>query len=548
MGLVVFLGVPPFILTPKEAKQIFNNGMPIDAIANILLLLAFFCAAVAYFYWTFVALRQRKIGAVFVIFLFNWVALAAFLFPLTTSDGMLLFIQMPTNMLNLGLVFVLSAVLTVLWFTKHSNTVLLSMTAFILVATLPKIPAMFSNFSNNQTGSEILLSETKKNVIAISLDGLPGHVVKDILEQDEDLKRKFKDFVFFENVAASSPATLISQMGIIHGNHDFSNWTNEQAVDWRDLYFNDAEKYDLYTGYTYNDYNQNGTEFSVAQRGPASQFAGIVHMYRSVALRLSSNIGTALFEKIQIWYFKDTLFQFSPSVDTYDDIINIFKSGNDKIGVVYMHFGFTHFPIAIDENCVIRGSDEEWLQKNQNEKGIQKSTFCALRKYAELIDKLKAEGVYDNSLIILNSDHGKPSKYYNAEPYNFRLNENVIWGFDRYLPLLMIKDAQVESDEITYSDQIVILDDLAQTTCYAVENSEACEDTPGVNLLDPTDTPPSEYYIHVARDADSTFKVETQKAVALSREIRLEEAMLESDEINLSTQKSSLSKSIQSSE
>ena len=97
----------------------------------------------------------------------------------------------------------------------------------------------------------------------------------------------------------------------------------------------------------------------------------------------------------------------------------------------------------MDENCVFRISDKEWMGANQNEQGIIAGAKCGLDKYVELIDKLKDLGVYENTTIIFLSDHGKPVAYYpnSPPPHNLKINEHPEYGFDRYQPFLMIKPA-----------------------------------------------------------------------------------------------------------
>jgi hypothetical protein len=532
IGLIVFIGIPPFILEPPQAKQIFNNGMTAQVIAGIVLFMSILCLSIAAIYWLLVLLRLKIIAVALVTFLFSWVALSAFLLPLTTGNGLLPFLDSPTHWTNFYLVFGLAALLTLAWVSVHSNAVLAAMTAFILIAVVPTIPNMFSEFESPKSPSGIHLSENK-NIILVSFDGLPGHTIKDILEGDQTLREPFKDFTFYENVAASAPGTDISQMGIIHGNNDFTNWNNDRQVKWENLYFNDTAKYDFYTLYSFNEYNQKGTRFSGSHLGPSFQFAELDHFYNAVFLRIGTKHGVAMFNKLKGVFLPRDNVRYTHSVDNFDRLTNMMTIGNDRIGVVYLHFGATHFPIRIDENCVDRSSDNEWIEAHSNEPGIINSSLCAMNKYVELLDRLKAINAYDNSLILLISDHGKPSMYYESQPYNLRINGSRIYGFDRYLPMMMIKDIGANQEEIQYDQSHVILDDIAQTTCYAVGGGENCEITTGVNLLDENDEPPLDYLLHVPKNKGSSHRIETLKPVRLSREMPLLDAMRASEEIEL---------------
>jgi hypothetical protein len=530
-GLIVVVGVPPFILDAAAAKDIFNNGMGTQVVYGLTIVLALICLVMMWVYWLATLLLQRNVGAIFVVFTFNWIALTGFLLPLTDADGTLPFFRASTDFVNLILVIIVSALLTLAWFSKHTKTIAISMAAFVLIAVLPTIPPMFSSFSKTQTQNQIKLSN-ESNIILMSFDGVPGHSVKDALLNSPKTANAFKDFTFYENAASSAPSTYSSQLGVVHGNYDFTNWHNDHPVDWRNLYFNDTERYDFTTAYSFNFYNKAGAQFNDVKKDPNAQYRKLFYLYRSVALRLASNIGTRTADKLQQSLFPQTQIHFSRAVENYDAIIDMFTDGNSKTSVVYMHFGFTHYPVILDEKCDLVGRDQ--VYQIQNEQGLENLGQCALKKYAEFTDKLKSIGVYDNTLIILVSDHGKPVWYYDTSPHNLQINGNKEFGFDRYRPLMMIKAPGQRQDAITYSEKIVLIDDIAQTTCYATINDSSCESAPGVNLLDENDTPSSDFYIHVMPDETTTFSVRKQKAVRISREIPLEQAIRENGDIALS--------------
>jgi hypothetical protein len=530
--LVVFLGVPVFILEPLEVRQFFSDGLPGKIIESIFLFVMIFFGLFAAIYWIMTLFRLKIIAAIIVMFAFSWVALAGFLFPLTTASGILPAIEAQTSTTNLLLVLGLASTLTLLSFTRLSKAVHTALAVFIFAATIPSLPGIIGGFGVANNGTEIQLS-TEKNIILMSFDGLPGHVAKGILENDNDLKAAFSDFIFYENAVASAPATLGSQLGIIHGNSNFAEWDSNPPIDWKSLYFNDTEKYDLYTNYTFNLFNQKGTRFSVAKFGTNAQLAELINLYKSVVLRLSTRAGARVYQNFQERAVPKTIFDLSVNVETFDRILNMFTIGNDRIPVVYMHFSFTHFPVVTDENCMMRGTDEKWTSGNQNLNGVKKSTECGMKKFAEFLEKIKEIGAYENSTIFLISDHGKPPTYYDEPPNNFKVNSSEIWGFDRYQPLLMLKAANRSNDGISFNNDYVLLDDIAQTTCYLTENNSSCEDSPGMNLLDEMDIMPSEFFIHVVKPERPNFKIETQNSVLLSRGMPLLDAMRKSDEIEL---------------
>jgi len=224
----------------------------------------------------------------------------------------------------------------------------------------------------------------------------------------------------------------------------------------------------------------------------------------------------------------------SYTLGNFDVLLDNLKVGDSEYSVRYMHFTFTHFPVDFDADCVFRANDPEWFKNNQNRKGVVNEAICGIKKYIAFLDIIKKLGIYNNSLIVLKSDHGKLVKYYSKYPNNLKINGNNHWGYNRYLPTLLIKGFNSSSDSLTQKDELVLLNDLANTLCIASQKIEQCTDIPGVNLLSDNLDDGKGYYLYVAKDAKSTFKFETQKSVTVpSRKYNLLESMLESELIKL---------------
>jgi len=528
-GFLIFLFVPLFMLTSGQSKKIFNNGRELQVVFDILMLVGFFTLIMAAMYWLLILLKRREIGASLARFLFCWVALSGFLFPLTTNNGMFELLTSPLHVLNFILVLGLSICLTVLWGSKYVKTVSVFMATFLVIAILPTIPRFFSEFEKQSGEAHQLNLSTEHNLLLVGLDGVPGHILADLLRANAVLESEFKDFTFYENVASTSPATEASLMGVIYGNHNFLEWKEPFPIDWRDLYFNDADKFNLYTGHKYNIYNNTGTKLSAGRYGVAEQRNELFDLYRNVAVRIFFKPGVNSIDVVDERWFPNRKGKFYSTVKGYDTVVSSLTMGSDRPTVLFSHFTFTHWPVSMDENCNLRKMDKEWMALNNNQDGVVAGAKCGLDKYVELLNKLKSLDAYENTTIILFSDHGKPVLYYDEPPHNLEINGNRDFGFDRYQPFMMIKPANTQNDTIIYSDKIVLLDDLAQTTCYLMQPSDTCDTMPGLNILDETDIAPEEFYIHVVKDITSRWFLQDHKAVRLSRQVPLEAAMRESD-------------------
>jgi len=532
-GFLIFLFVPLFILKPEQSKQIFNNGREIQVVFDILILIGIFAAASSTVYWIFKLFKRREMAASLIRFLFCWVTLSGFLLPLTVNNGMFELLTSPIHKLNFALVSVFSIVLALLWGSKHWKTITVFMATFLVIAIVPTIPRALSLFEKQSGQTDQLRLSTENNLLMIGMDGVPGHILAGLFQESPELESEFKDFTFYNNVSSTSPATDASLMGVMYGNHDFTKWSDPPPIDWRELFFNNADKYNFVTGFKFNRYNNAGTKLSAGRYGVAEQRNELFEMYRNVAVRLFSKFGINSLDVMDEKYFPDRGGKFYATVKGFDSVVASLRADSDRPTVMYMHFSFTHWPTSMDENCVHRKTDKEWMANNQNKDGIVAGAKCAIDKYTGLLAKLKSLDVYQNSTVVLYSDHGKPALYYPESPSNLKINDNRAFGFDRYQPFLMIKPASVEKEVIEYSDRIIILDDLAQTTCYLMNSSRDCETMPGVNILDDNDTPPDSFFIHVAKNIDSRWFLLDHKAVQLSRKVPLEEAMRISDEIEL---------------
>src|SRR3990167_5880801 len=205
----------------------------------------------------------------------------------------------------------------------------------------------------------------------------------------------------------------------------------------------------------------------------------------------------------------------------FDYMIQSISVGNSKKSARFMHFTFTHAPMDFDENCNYRSDDQTWFDTNQNEMGIINEAKCGLNKLAMFITKLKKLGIYDRSLIILKSDHGKPAIYYSKKPDNYKINNHPLWGYDRYRPLLLIKNYNQKHDKLVLKKEFVLLDDLANTIAYSSGQYKNGDIPPGVNLLWHHLPTNRNFHIYVVENQNSSFLFDSHKKITLKTDTNL---------------------------
>jgi hypothetical protein len=240
-----------------------------------------------------------------------------------------------------------------------------------------------------------------------------------------------------------------------------------------------------------------------------------------LALRLNTHAG-AVWDKVNILSLHD-----------YEDLLLDLSANKKGTCIRFMHFTFTHYPVDFDEFGTYRSHDYTWYHANQNEKGVFNETKFAMNKLAEFIPKLKKLDIYDQSLIVLKSDHGKPAFYYDTPPHDLRFNGNKHWGHDRYRPMLMIKGYDTTRNKSETVKDIVLLDDLAKTLWEETEGSIDSNKFPGINLLSTDRTTSDPFFIYVPESAESDWQFDTHIPVQLTRDKPFIDSLRDSPKIRL---------------
>ena len=187
----------------------------------------------------------------------------------------------------------------------------------------------------------------------------------------------------------------------------------------------------------------------------------------------------------------------------------------------FLHFTFTHYPVEFDRTCRYLGHKKTWFDEQQTRSGVKEETICALTKFAEFLAKLKKLGIFEESLVVLKSDHGKPNSYYDVDDIrSLPINGHPLWGYGRYEPFLAIKDFG-SGDSISKSNgSPVLLDDLAKTICVAALSEPQCTKYPGFDILDEELTIPESAVatLFVVKSEKSDFRYDSHKAVTVKRQ------------------------------
>ncbi len=499
---------------------------------------------------------------------FVFILIAGLFSPVTQGGGMLIDpISDPVDRTGLATALAVAGIGTLLLQSRVRRIILAGIATVLLVNAAVSALAFHELYaawkpktiSNDDAVSELLRVSDEMNIFTISFDGLSRDVYVNTLRKHGGQFPSLKDFVVFDDVSTSSPATVASLSGELYGNQNFK-LKAETDFEMRDIapdrlmtnYLND-------NGYRVSTYFDYGRGF----RHPERRFAigdlsaeglhqktfAVINTYRYVTLRIGTNYTVRALRKVGMiidfdtlvrlvldqfelpnemfalagWNFENRLWNAQlkySSVSDYNQYVSGLEVGSDRKVAHFLHFYQTHYPINIDEDCNLYDVGTDWFSNHQNDVGMQKESFCMLTQMSLFVEKLKSLGIYDQSIIILKSDHGRPARYYDpARLVSFRIRGHKDWGYGRYTPLLMVKGARQTQEAIGFNDQPVMTDDLARTLCLHSGVGGDCSVYPGFDLLAPDlEVPPeSEAFYFVVESEKSNFSFGSHEPLVLLR-------------------------------
>jgi hypothetical protein len=126
-------------------------------------------------------------------------------------------------------------------------------------------------------------------------------------------------------------------------------------------------------------------------------------------------------------------------------------------------------------------------------------------------------GIYDNSFIVIKSDHGQPVNFYSSTPNSLKINHHNLWGYNRYKPILLIKNYKNKNKNIKINKVLVMIDDLAKTICSNTQSKENCQSYPGVNLLSSNLSTPRDFHIYITPNKSSSYMLDDLVEVTIRK-------------------------------
>ena len=359
---------------------------------------------------------------------------------------------------------------------------------------------------NDSSNISVKLSSEKENVIIIVLDRAISAYFPYIVNENEDIKEAFSDFTYYPNTLSFGCCTSIASPALYAG-YDYTMYEmnkddekklvekhNEALMTMPVLFVNngfevtvfdqqfanyeDIPDLSIYDGYEkINAYNAQGRfdvddfkyvdvennkmgkiflSFSFAKTAPLLLFNAVYNygIYNSI-----NNYFDKYEDNIYISNHLDNKFYDSYAVlERLPDLIQI---ENESDCLFIMHSVETHEPELLQmpnyemANGVNNSKYARYNVKNDNNGNIieleknQLKHYCvnmsALKQLSVFIEYLKDNDMYDNSRIIVVSDHG-----FNLNLYDeVRINSNEENDITELNPLLLFKDFNTNNAQLT---------------------------------------------------------------------------------------------------
>ena len=326
----------------------------------------------------------------------------------------------------------------------------------------------------------------ERNIIIFSFDGIPGITMNEFTSDPKFLDT-FKDFILHKNTISHSPATYASTYHELFGAMDWKSVasTQLQLEKLSNEFMNSEQIWYLENAIRYGAYSEFGNQANkklliqngailLGKRNSLLAFVSVPIISSSFCkfgfCTLGEKYGNLAnyIRKISLTTgnLSDRMRRSSNDYKAFEKIINSISKDNKVFGSFFGHFTFTHAPILQNENCVFLSSS-----LNQNEQLVRKQVMCVISLMNKIIYTLKENNLYEESLIVFKSDHGKPNTYFNKNNVRGKkiFNYDNPWGYDRYRPFVMYKNPNQKNKTLVQNEDLFYLSNLSQMYCKFYE-------------------------------------------------------------------------------
>ena len=440
--------------------------------------------------------------------------------------------------LNLYLVNIFKVVLVLIFFikVKQIEKFFIAIRYFVIFYFISMIFLLSFhiklNYQNNDF-QKLLEFSSAENLLILDFDGISNHTLLNELLLDQDTDDLFKDFTYYSNAHSNATGTWISTNLEFFGNLPFAeNIQNQKkhllSIRENSKMINDKENYrvDVYGQYIRN-FNGNVNRFYNSALNSDNFLKFYFYHVKEILLpsfdRYLSSYGVKLInslipnKKFNDFYQANNLSDLN--FETYYDFLNLknnfyVNNNNKNLLVKFLHFNFSHYPINFNGECGDKFYDKDWKLLDPKFQD-QEMSSCLVKLLKPFIKQLKNKGIYDNTTIIIKSDHGRRKEFYSEYPNNLPLNDNKYFSYGRYRPALMIKNKAQIMNELEILNDQVFLSDLNQIYCK--KEIVKCSSLNGYNFINKKFYKEKLVEIFLPIDNESSVNINENKKILFDR-------------------------------
>lgn len=320
---------------------------------------------------------------------------------------------------------------------------------------------------------EFLTFSKRGNIIHIVLDEQQSTVVEMLMASDPAFNQHLKGFTYFPNTVANYRSTVMAVPAMLTG-QVYKNDSDKRTFLPQVLSHNaftmalENAHYKTYI-YSWGMYcNKAKIKNCIPHAEISSDLNAMVLLDYSMFKVLPDMIKPAIYNNDRWFLQRNFNSNYTSSKSGLSHLA--FKYFNEHLIVKdtaptykFFHSMITHSPTIFYADCGLRP-----MRTNHNHlsERAEQST-CAFKHVFTLLDKLKQAGIYDNTMIIISSDHGA-SVLTEAQQKNLK-HQNTVKSsyYPRALATLLIKPFHA-TEPLRVSNAPVSLNDIPNTILASV--------------------------------------------------------------------------------
>lgn len=271
-----------------------------------------------------------------------------------------------------------------------------------------------SDVGPRNTGySEQFLTLSKQaNVIHIVLDELQTSVLKSYFAQREVLEEPFDGFTLFTDAVANYSSTLVSIPSMLSGSYyrndsDVYRYAGK-AIDHSPFLLSLKESGFTLDLQTIPELCSRISVYPCSSIPPGTHFSTALLLLDLSLFKSAPTAVKPLLLDGTSWLISDTLLnnmhessRYGLAHALFEEFVAGLRVEDVAPSYKFFHSVITHSPQVYDQDCQIK---EKVASSSLASR--QAEVTCAFRHVASLLAKLKSLEIYDQTLILISSDHG----------------------------------------------------------------------------------------------------------------------------------------------